>query len=291
MRSSNFRIASGIVLLLIVIIVLVTNAKTILMQGITIIDTEIQQEGDDAHFVRTRMDFGSTKHMNTFPTEFEDWESIEEYDWSDIKKDLGGDMQLARAYTREDLYQPVFLTIARSDDVSSFHPPPVCYRAQGYKVEEKGKTVFPVDDNSWAYEQWRSIQEGNIFKGEISTNILIIYKETPQGGMTERRILLYYYVKDNRVVAEHMTTVQVSALAPVSLSYEDTIDLLRELMGNALPILFEPRDYQDDMISEKMVDSFGFFGWVLIVGALGTPFGIIFWPVIERRIPLVKKQS
>ena len=154
----------------------------------------------------------------------------------------------------------------------------MCYRALGYDISEEGTVTFPVTDSAWAGKHWRSQQEGNIFKGEISAKKLIISRSDGEGSVIERRVVLYYYVKDSEVVTENMTMVEVSALAPISLSYDGILDLLKTLMGDTLPVMFEPRKSNSEMLATQLIRSYGILGWIMIGTALLVPVGVVFWP-------------
>lgn len=288
-RPSGFRVTTGIILFFAVIAILSSNRETLFMKGISMIDTEINEAGSSAAFVRTKMDFGSNEHMLSFPWQVGEWEATGEYDWAMIKELLGADVMLVRSYDRPELYMPVFLLIAQSGDVSSFHPPPVCYRAQGYEIDEESTVKFPVTDSVWAGDSWRSMREGNIFKGELSAKLLIVSKRNTEGEITERRGVLYYYVKDSSAVTDSITMIEVSATAPVNLPYDGTIELLKTLLGDSIPAMFEPHE-KSERIAMDLIHSHGALGWVYVISSLSIPAAIMLAPLPNIKIRRTKKK-
>ncbi len=272
----------GLIVFFAAIAVLCSTYEMIFPRGISVIDSDLRGGGGDM-FVRTKMDFGSSEYLSEFPKEFGVWRMVREYDWSRFKDVLGADMMMARAYEKSGLYQPVFLVVAQSGDVSSFHPPTVCYPAMGYGIEQEGSISFDVSDIDWAEEPWLTEEEGQVFKGELDARMLVVSRRNPDGSTAERRVVLYYYVKDGWVVTDNITMVQVSALAPVNSSYEGILQSLKELMGDSLPVMFEPREVDDEVVALQVVHRYGALGWLMIVAGLMIPVTIAFFPAGKLR--------
>ncbi len=284
MKKFGLRLTTGIVILFAVIAVLCTNYQDMFLHGVWMIDTELNESGGDSFFVRTKVDFGEGDYMESLPDKVDDWYSAGDYDWAYIKEALGADAMLVRAYTKTYIYDVAFLLVAQSDDPSSFHPPPVFYRAQGYDIEEEGLISFTVPETDWAAECWRSEKEGNIFKGEFNAKFLVISKKDAGGKVYERMVALYYYVKHGGVVPDNITMIQVSAYVPVDLSYDGTFEMLEELMGDIVPVLFEPDIIEKEATAVHIVHKFGALGYLLIIAGLMVPVAIAFLPIHRLRI-------
>ncbi len=291
MKKFGLRITTAIVLFFAIIAVLCTSYQDIFLHGIWMIDTELNESGRNSFFVRTKVDFGEGNYMESLPDKVNDWYSAGDYDWDRIKKALGADAMLVRAYTKTDIYQVVFLLVAQSDEPSSFHPPPVCYQAQGYDIEEEGNISFAVPKTDWAAEQWRSEKEGNIFKGEFSAKSLVISKKDREGNVSERMVVLYYYVKHGGVVPDNITMVQVSASAPIDLSYTGTFELLEELMGDMVPVLFKPERIKKEATAVHIVHKYGALGYLMIIGGFMVPVAIAFFPIGKLMIRRKRQSS
>jgi len=157
--------------------------------------------------------------VQAFPTEIADWHSVGSYNKSTLAGQLGADVVLSRDYSHPSAYQPVFLLIMQSRNRSSFHPPIVCYPALGYEIEEETTEEIPVSNASWAskplFASWESRKEElGCFNGSISAKRLVVFKESG-GKITERRVVLYFYVKDNPLAADTFTMIRVSSMAPL----------------------------------------------------------------------------
>jgi len=279
LKKFGLRITFGVVLFSAVIAVLISSYQELFLHGIWMIDTELNESGGSAFFVRTKMDFGESTHVESLVPQINQWYSTGDYDWDYIKEALGADAMLVRGYTRSDIYQVVFLLLAQSNDLSSFHPPPVCFRAQGYEIEEERTVSFPVGKTEWAASHWRSEAEGNVFKGGFDAKLVVISKKSVTGEVNERMAVLYYYVKHGKVLPDKITMVQVSTQVPIDTSYERGLELLKELMGDSIPVMFEPEKIETEATAMVIVHKYGAFGYLMIVGALMLPIVIAVFPV------------
>ena len=57
-------------------------------------------------------------------------------------------------------------------------------------------------------------------------------------GIRERRVILYFYLKDRAVTSNKVTMIQVSALAPITGSYEGIESVEEEFLSDAFPYMF-----------------------------------------------------
>jgi len=187
---------------------------------------------------------------------------------------------LSRAYRHPDFSKPVFFLIVQSTNLSSFHPPIVCYPAMGYEIEEEGAEPVHIENASWAQGPWRSEREGLIFKGEMNIKKLVIVKRT-KGEITERRVVLYYYVKDERMsVPNEITMVRLSALAPLTGSYQDTLEPMKKLASDTFPEMFEVKP-EERMIAEILVIEHGIIGLLAITALVSAPIIFMLFPLLR----------
>jgi hypothetical protein len=127
----------------------------------------------------------------------------------------------------------------------------------GYEIEEEGEVKVPIEKASWAKEHWRSEKEGSVFKGEMNTKKLVVVKRDKHGKITERRVVLYYYIKDERMsIAKEITMVRLSALVPVSGSDHDAVEAMKKLAADTFPEMFEVKP-EERMIAEMIVIKHG----------------------------------
>ncbi len=284
MKRFGLRLTTAVVMVFAGIALLSTTYQDLFMHGIWMIDTELNEAGENSFFVRTKVDFGKGSYMESLPNDIDDWYGAGDYDWEHIKKALGADAMLVRAYTKTTNYEVAFFLVAQSDDPSSFHPPPVCFRAQGYNIEEEGSVRFTVPETEWAAKHWRSELEGNVFKGSFSAKTMVISKEDREGNVTERMAVLYYYVKHGGVVPDNITMVQTSAAIQNDQAYDRTFEMCKELMGDMMPVLFEPDIIDKETTASYVVGEFGVFGYLMIIGGFMVPIAVAFFPVRVLRI-------
>jgi hypothetical protein len=247
---------------------------------ITTIDTELSRASEDVNFVRAKMDFGNNEHMQAFPNQIGDW-CASDYNTTGIEESLSADMMLLRAYSHPKSYQPVFFLIMQSKNSSSFHPPIVCYPALGYTIEEEGKAVIPMRDISWIEEPLFGTAE-KVSNVTIPAKKLIVVKESKGDGngnknkkVTERRVVLYFYVKESPFTSDKVTMIRVSALAPVEGSYDGVLNVTKEFLGDTLPCMFELRKKEPLVLFILL----GSLAGKVVVGLLFlAPLVIIFYP-------------
>jgi hypothetical protein len=182
------------------------------------------------------------------------------------------------------LYQPVFFLIVQSNNRSSFHPPIVCYPALGYTIEEEGKELVPVHNASWAGGQWLSEMDVT-FNGTIVVKKLVVAKESEEDGkVTERRVVLYFYVKDRPVASNTVTMVRVSAIAPTEGSYDGILNISKEFMGDTIPYMFEPKEKEHFIFtilaSGSIVEKAALLMLILV------PLAIIFYLQLRKLLSL-----
>ena len=269
----------GIIALVTVLTPLLSTPGMVSPGGVSLIATEIQGSSGNEIFVRTKLDFAQPEMMRDFPRTIGDWHSTS-YNWSRFEESLGADVMLSRAYRHPSSSKPVFFLIIQSTNLSSFHPPIVCYPAMGYEIEDEGVEQVPIENASWAKGPWRSEREGLIFKGEMNTKKLVVIKRT-DGKITERRVVLYYYVKDVRMsVPNEITIVRLSALAPLNGSYQDTLEPMKRLASDTFPEMFEVKP-KERMVAEILVIEHGVPGFLVIAMLVSAPIIFMLLPFIR----------
>jgi hypothetical protein len=274
----------GLLVLAFVIILLFSTPSMILAKSITSIGTELSHATGDETNVRVRMDFGNNEHMRAFPEQIGNWTASSDYNTTRVAERLGADVILMRAYSHPKLYQPVFFLIEQSTNRSSFHPPIVCYPALGYTIEEEGKVMIPVQNMSWVEEPFLKPENKTYISSNetISAKKLIVTKES-NGTVTERRVVLYFYVKDS-LTSNKVTMVRVSALAPVEGSYDGILNITKEFMGDTVPCMFEMQKEEPTIFTSLASGSIT--GKAALLMLLLVPLAIILYPQlrgIQRR--------
>jgi len=215
--------------------------------------------------------------MKRFPKAIGKWKGID-YETSQIEKRLNADVVLLRAYQSPRFYQPIFFLIIQSSDLGSFHRPPLCYTVLGYQIEDKGKEEIPILNAEWA-SYWRSEAEQHI-TASIHANKLVVFKES-NGKVTERRVVLYFYVKERPISEDKLTMIRVSALVPIDMSYDGVLSVTKDFMGEMVPCLFEFYEDEEEIIAAYLAKSGA--GWLLMTVSLMIPLAIMAYPRWRRR--------
>ena len=281
-----YRVTICVLALTTIAVLLLSTPGLIFVEGITLVDTEIQHSSGHEAFVNTKLDFASGEQIMSFPENIGDWHSIS-YDWSRVKESLNATVLLCRAYRHPSSPDPVFFLILQSGNASSFHPPTVCYPAIGYEIEteEAGAVAFNVTDVAWTSGSgWLSEHEGRIFHGSISAKKLVVFKDRA-GETTDRKVVFYYFVKDEtRLIPDTITLIRISTASASNSTDEDALNLCKKLAGDTFPLMFEMRPPQK-MLGEIFVAEHGAIGCLTLALLFLAPIGILLFsfPGIRRR--------
>ncbi len=269
----------GLFLLAVSIIVLGSSPKLISSKGVSFVDTELSQASGHETLVWCKVNFKSNERMAEFPLKIGNWQGheIDERQEANLRELLGANVFLMRNYTKPGLYAPIFFLILQAKESSAFHPPPVCYRAMGYHVDEHKEVVhitgtYLSEDNSF-------------IGGSIPMKKLIISK-TKGGKLIERRVVLYCYLKGNQFTSDYINLMRVSAIIPLKGSYEGVLEEMKGFIAEAIPYLFEfPEEEERQILLVKLANS-GIRGWFLILLMFALPLILIIYPFFKRRLPL-----
>lgn len=283
----------GVLALAFVIIFLLSTPGMIIAKSITTIDTELSHATGDETPVRTLMDFGDAEHVRAFPRHIGDWKSMH-FNTSRLEETLRADAILLRVYANPPIPRtnsssepaPVSFAIIQSTNVSTFHAPVVCYSGMGYKVEEEGTEEIFVSNVTWVqplpYSHVEHKKAGGLsLNATISAKKLVLIKESEAGKVTDREVLLYFYVKGNPLSRDPITIIRASAHAPINGSYEKELNSTKEFMAEAFPCMFEIREKEE--INVVQLAKSGIGGWLIIVILVSIPLGLIVYPRIKSK--------
>ena len=289
----------GAIALAFVIILLLSTPGMLLAKSMIMIDTERSYASENAVFVRTRMDFGDNECLRALPRNVGDWKSMH-FNTSRLEKALYADAMLLRVYANPPIPRrnsssidldlepaPVSFAIIQSANASSFHAPVVCYSVHGYEVEEEGIVQIPLQKVSqWAEGPLygKAVNETLVYSNvTIPAKKLILVKRAKEDGqVTDREIILYYYVKGSLFSSASLTIIRAAAHAPIngSASEDDRIiNSTRTFMGEVFPYMLEIRE-KEEIIAVQLANS-GIGGWLIIVILVSLPLGLIVYSGVK----------
>ncbi len=259
---------------------------------VSFIDTELSSASGSRIPVMVTMDLSKEEQLKDFPLQIGEWSSFE-HETARVKESLGADVLFIRTYTKVNSLRPVFLLIIHGSSRSSFHQSVVCYSALGYEIEEEGKEKVYVVNTVWVKKpvvqeeigelpKWaREELESSPYSGLVSVKKLVVFKQN-KGEVTERRLVLYLYIQDKMATSDKISMVRVSVLAPTSGPYDDALIAAKELMGEVIPLIFEPHE-KGKMVITYLAE-WGIGGYVIILLLFSIPIAIIAYPkVVARR--------
>ncbi|MFO8009373.1 MAG: exosortase-associated EpsI family protein [Dehalococcoidia bacterium] len=264
-----------------ILILMLGTPSTFFGQNASFLYSKLSDPTSQQTFVRTNMDFGDEEALNSFPLKIDGWTGTN-YEQAGLKETLGADVLIMRSYKKTEAEQGVFFLIMQSDSQASFHPPEVCYPAQGWKVVEEGFDTITITDAEWVepelYPEFKESETTIQIKKIVVTKERILSRET----YNERRLVIFFYVRSAPLGArsDAIVMIRVSGIAPMEGSYEDLLKLEKELMADAIPYMFELRE-EEDIIIAHLADS-GVWGIIAIAASFLFPFAIIFYPQLRN---------
>lgn len=274
----------GFFVLVIIVITLLSSPSLLLARNVTVVGTELSYSTGNEKTIRAKMDLGDSNCFNSFPKNISGWLGMD-YDAKRYQDVLDADVLLMRRYKDPVSAQPVFLVITFSDNRSSFHPPIICYPSLGYDIVSESVENIPIMDVSWAEKPLYGTYK-NKTKAYFDPNDIISVKKLDlakykKGVLAERKVVLYFYLKEKVSTSHEVTMVRVSAVVPSEDTYEDTLALCKAFCAESMPHMFKIAE-EDDSVAASLIKA-GPVGWFGIVSLLLMPMIIIFYPWVKKR--------
>lgn len=269
----RYSLLIGIFLLACVVVLLLSKPSTMFSREVFFIEDEPFKSSHDAVYVKTKLDLGDSDEIKNFPLSLGEWEGFD-YESSAWEKELGADAVLLRGYDKPGLYQPMFLQIVQGKTGDNVHPPPTCYRNQGYSIEENVSDALLISDTSWT-EQEEPVS--------IPVKRMVVYKES-DNLKTERRIVLYWYVEGNRIASNAVTIIEISAFAPLEGSYEGILGETKGFAAQAIPALFDRTDEgaKGQTVMAQLIE-WGALGYIIILSLICIPVALAIYPRVRPK--------
>jgi hypothetical protein len=163
---------------------------------------------------------------------------------------------------------------------TSFHPPIVCYPALGYTIEGEGKEILTIPNASWLEDPWLSTAATRSNEAILPVKKLVVVKQAADTGrVTERRVVLYFYVKEPPLSSDTITMVRVEALAPTDGSYEGILNVSTEFMSATIPCMFEVQRAERTLFSSLAAGSIA--DKLVLIMLFLAPLAVIFYPELR----------
>jgi hypothetical protein len=274
----------GFFVLVIVVITLLSSPSLLLAKNVTVVGTELSYSTGNERDIRAKMDIGDLNCFSSFPKNISGWTSMD-YDTKRYQEVLDADVLLMRRYKDPVSFKPVFFLITYSDNLSSFHPPIICYPSLGYTIIDESVENIPIRDVSWAEKPLYSTYENKTDAYFDSNDVISVKKldlaKYKKDVLVERKVVLYFYLKNEYSTSNAVTLVRISAVVPSEDTYDDTLALCKNFAAEAMPHMFKIAE-EDDSMAASLIKA-GPVGWFGIVSLLLMPVGIMFYPGIKKR--------
>jgi len=292
MFSNRILRISGIVLLALVVAVSFITPESLLSTEVNFIYSDLRRPAEDNTEIQTKLDPGNTEAMEKLPERIEDWRDINMlisgYEVSALEDALNADIIIVRGYLKNEPFSlPVKLLTLQSKSRESFHPPEVCYPAMGYKILEESYEEIVIPLEKWAHieikvENLEMFSTGKRdYNNVIRVKKLVIAKDDER-GINRKNVILYFYLGNSSAFIHltNITMVRASIDVLVSGSVDESTEMAKSFMQEAIPLMFGPREGGDRVIIDELFHS-GAGGIALGVFMYLIPLSIIFYPEIR----------
>lgn len=269
----QYSLIIGLSVLVVVLALLLSSSDIVFSSGVSFLDADLENTSKGEVYVKTKIDLGDKKHIKEFPHNIGEWVGYDR-DTSEWEAKLGADVTLHRGYTTVGMYNPISFIVLQSESEYGFHPPRLCYPAHGYKIVEDEIERVEITHPDWTEEQ-TSIS--------VPMEKLVLTMESDDGEVTERLVVLTFYLRGNQFTTDAITMVRIEADAPLEGSYEDVLNWEKTLVREAVPVLFDPDEEEEwnPIIAE--LAGWGIGGYLIIVAALSVPLAVIIYPRMKYR--------
>lgn len=268
-----------------VLALLLSTPGMIMAEGVSLLDTSKGISTNSGVFVRTNLDFGSQAQLEQFPAEIGEWYAAGEYDTKNLPEKLSADTMIFRPYTTAGLYTAVDFLAMLSENVSSFHPPEICYPMQGWTINGSEIEYITIDNATFV--------SGPLYHaGEQPTTVSLPMRKLmlekingTSGEVAARQIVLYFYVKDSKLtVQKSITMLRYSTYYGNSgiVDPDVALEVLKDFASKTVPEVFEFKA-AEQAIAVILVQDGGFWGALLVASMVAAPIAAVSYG------PLVKK--
>lgn len=283
-QRETWRVITGTVALILVVAGLLSTPSMIFAKTVSVVDTELREQSPHAARVLTQYDLGDNASLQKLPEKLGNWSLTHTYDWDSVATLLSANTMLSRDYERADLAQPVNLLIVQSRNVSTFHPAPVCYVAQGWTVPDDGQIVsVPVPNASWSQAQWLSKGEPYVFQGEMTAKALDVTKGIGTKNATEHVALYVYLKREDWQITNDITWLRFEIDVPPGTGADAVLPILSDLFAQTVPHIFAFDAGHEQNLAESLVTRAGAAGYAVMAIGVAVPAGVIVSGMRTRR--------
>ncbi|MEA1866305.1 MAG: exosortase-associated EpsI family protein [Euryarchaeota archaeon] len=228
----------------------------------TVVGTSYWHETRDRLLLKTAYEYNNIEEIKNFPAELGDWRGYDFRYPKEVYETLNASIMLSRSYSRDgDL---LWMDIINSNKGESFHDPKICYGGSWDIVNESVET-FHVTGN-----------QTHLTFSEMRTNRLdIARKDNPD----TRQVVLYWFMF-KRFSDEGVTMIRLSA--PVKDDYEATFAMVKGFLEDELFAEMYEGEVKEITVAERMIETRGALGVLLIVILILLPVCLIFSGLLKR---------
>ncbi|MGC9445428.1 MAG: hypothetical protein ACP5E9_10975, partial [Candidatus Methanospirareceae archaeon] len=143
--------------------------------------------------------------------------------------------------------------------------------------------LVTVQNASWVEDPWFSAVERRNETVLPVKKLVVVKQAADTGRVTERRVVLYFYVKEPPLSSDAISMVRVEALAPTGSSYDGILTVSKEFMGETIPHLFEVQ--RAEHVLFFALASGSLFDKLMLMLLFLAPLPVILYPELRARLP------
>jgi len=266
-------------LILIGIITVLISPPELLLQYEIMVDTTPYYTSPNRTWVRTRMELGDNKTIETLPFEIHNWSGYSIEIKKHIFEMLEPDIILERIYYSFNASKPVWFIIIRAENTSAFHDPKICYRGAGWNIINETSAIVELNGSIWSNDTF--LKEHNEVR--IKINKLLVEKDGYY------KLIMYFYLK------EFILTNSPGKITLIRA--ETTVDDLKkssrrisDFLGEMLPYLFIPISEKGSPIFIYIYQTYGIIGLILEIILILLPIIYLGKLILKDKYSFIMKK-
>ncbi|MBM3133332.1 MAG: hypothetical protein FJZ95_09935 [Chloroflexi bacterium] len=112
----------------------------------------------------------------------------------------------------------------------------------------------------------------------IPVEKMVVAKKDKEGNVSERRIVLHFYIKGNQFTTNTISWVRVEAIPQDEDSFDDALNAEKDFLSEAMPLMFQSADKEEWNPIVLELTGWGPAGYFIVILLLSLPLAIIIFP-------------
>jgi len=259
----EYSLIIGLLILAVECIILFSSPEDIFRTTV-VIDINMYYKTQYERLVLTSLNFYDQSDLERFPATIAGWGSTEFEPTKWELEALQPKVLLLRIYHKKhpvpgkpenvQMNRDIKFVLIHSGNMSSFHDPKVCYKANGFDVTDMGMEVIDMQSATAELPYAREIvvQKGN-----------------------EKEVVLYWYMWGQGVPRDKQHSIMIRISTPIIFDEDESLGVLKDFAEELFPVMYKQKA-RSSIIAVLLIEKFGIFGFILDALIIAFPFFVMF---------------